>query len=243
MLDLLGFDRYTIVPVLALCSFKKCLLYHTSNIWLLLRSKVVSGKWMDGLEGEISLKRWLRGKMRALVLHFSQIRDVFSWILQIHCMKVHKHFFLFTHRITEGFFFLCSSEGKQAGSGWTEKGFLFSFCLWQMLWLQQCLEKDWDSLLKGVEERWALQPILQAQHLYMCRVGLAVRQADCQCFLPKVRLSEKKNSDIFKQLNFNRLKKRQINSTCSQSIAYHPSFRRMIDFQFIIQSVFVDSSL
>lgn len=123
MLDLLGFDRYTIVPVLALCSFKKCLLYHTSNIWLLLRSKVVSGKWMDGLEGEICLKRWLRGKMRALVLHFSQIRDVFSWILQIHCMKVHKHF-LFTHRITEGFFFFCAvQKGSRQGVAGQRRAF------------------------------------------------------------------------------------------------------------------------
>lgn len=95
-----------------------------------------------------------------------------------------------------------------------------------------------------MEECWALQAVLQAQHPYMCSVGLAVWQADCQCFLPKVRLSEEKNGDIFKQINFNRLKKRQINSTCSQSIAfYHPSFRIMIDFQFIIQSVFVDNSL
>jgi len=33
---------------------------------------------MGGSEGEVGSKRWLRGEMRALVLHFSQIRDVFS---------------------------------------------------------------------------------------------------------------------------------------------------------------------
>jgi len=51
-------------------------------------------------------------------------------------------------------------------------------------------------------------------------------------------------NNISKQIIFNQLEERQINSTCSQSIAlHHPSFRIMIGFQFIIQSVSVDDSL
>lgn len=155
-------NRFTLSYFEHFISFKQQCSLRVMNGWLRRVSKFVE---RDG---------W-RGEMRALVLWFSKIRDVFSWILQFHCPKVHKQT-CFIH--TQNYCFCAVREGGRQGVAGQRRAFCshFAFGKHSTTRLQQRLQKSWDSLLKGAEHwgtaaRSAGMKPMHVQHGPNCVTG------------------------------------------------------------------------